>query len=208
MINLAITVAAVFVALLLNEWWWRGKAHGEISRKAVHISVGTLVAFWPLYLSWRQIELLSLAFVVVVAASQRLRLFKAIHSVQRPTWGEIFFGLAVGLVAFATHSPAIYAVALLHMSLADGFAAVIGVKYGASNAYQLFGFRKSVAGTFTFFVVSALIMAGFVVQQHTGFHWEFIPLVLGATIIENVAVRGFDNLLIPLFVAVLLSRIV
>lgn len=208
MIAFALTILAVFATLVANEWWWRGKTHGEISRKAVHISVGTFVAFWPLFLHWWQIELLSVAFVLVVAVSQRLQLFRAIHSVQRPTWGEFFFGLSVGLVAFATHSPAIYAVALLHMSLADGLAAVSGKKLGQRNTYRVFGARKSVAGTITFCLISTSIMLGFALQQHTGFHISYVLLVVSATILENIAVRGLDNLLIPLVVAFVLSSAV
>jgi phytol kinase len=208
MIPIALTILAVFAALVANEWWWRGRTHGEISRKAVHIVIGTFVAFWPLFLTWRQIEILSLAFVVVVSISQKLQLFRTIHSVQRPTWGELFFGLSVGLVAFATHSPAIYAVALLNMSLADGFAAIAGVKYGASNAYMVFGARKSIAGSVAFALVSTMIIVSFALQQHTGFHFSFVLLVVGATFLENLAVRGLDNLLIPLMMAFVLSRVI
>jgi dolichol kinase len=207
MIPFILTILVVLVALVVNEWWWRDRTHGEISRKAVHISVGTFVAFWPLFLTWRQIEILSLAFVVVVLISQKFQIFRALHSVQRPTWGELFFGLSVGLVAVTTHSPAIYVVALLHMSLADGFAAITGVKYGARNAYMVFGARKSLTGTITFAAVSTLILVGFVVQHHTGFHVSYIPLIVGAAVLENIAVRGLDNLLIPILVAIVLSQI-
>jgi phytol kinase len=207
MIPFILTILVVLAALVANEWWWRDRTHGEVSRKAVHISVGTFVAFWPLFLTWRQIEILSLAFVIGVIISQKFQIFRTLHSVQRPTWGELFFGMSVGLVAFTTHSPAIYAVALLHMSLADGLAAITGVKYGARNAYMVFGARKSLTGTLTFVVVSALILIGFAVQQHTGFHPSYIPLILGAAVLENMAVRGLDNLLIPLLVAFVLSQI-
>jgi phytol kinase len=206
--DVLITLAVVAAALLANEWWWHGRTHGEVSRKFIHITIGSFVAFWPLYLTWQQIELLSLAFVVVVLLSQQFNVFRAIHSVQRPTWGEIFFGLSVGLVAVTTHNPAIYAVALLHMSLADGLAAIVGVKYGASNAYQLFGHRKSIAGTMAFAIVSTLILVAFSWHQDIGFHLSFVPLILGAAIIENFAVRGLDNLAIPLLVAFVLSQIV
>jgi phytol kinase len=207
MIPFMLTILVVFAALVVNEWWWRDRTHGEVSRKAVHISVGKFVAFWPLFLTWRQIEILSLAFVVGVVISQKFQVFRALHSVQRPTWGELFFGLSVGLVAFATHSPAIYVVALLHMSLADGLAAITGVKYGARNAYMVFGARKSLTGTLTFAAVSTLILIGFAVQHHTGFHISYIPLILAAALLENVAVRGLDNLMIPLLVAFVLSQI-
>jgi phytol kinase len=207
MIPLVCTVAAVLGVLLINEWWWRGKVHGEVSRKFVHITVGSFVAFWPLFLTWRQIELMSIGFVVVVAVSQKLHVFKTIHSVQRPTWGELFFAASVGLIAFVTHNPVVYAAALLHMSVADGLAAIVGVKYGASQAYRIFGATKSVAGSVTFAVVSVAILASFCLHQHVAFSPFIALLAVGATVLENVAVRGLDNLLIPVLVAWVLTNL-
>jgi dolichol kinase len=207
MFALVITVVVIFLLLALNEWWWRERIHGEISRKFVHITVGSFVAFWPLFLTWRQIELLSAAFVVAVMVSQKFNIFKAIHSVQRPTWGELYFGLSVGVIAFMTHSPAIYAVALLHMSLADGLAAITGVKYGASQAYHIFGTRKSIVGSTTFFAVSIVLLASYCINQNEAFTAWFVLVALGAALLENVAVRGLDNLLIPMYLAWFLSTV-
>jgi phytol kinase len=207
MIGLAVTVIVILCILLLNEWWWHGRTHGEISRKFVHITVGTFVAFWPLFLTWKQIELLSLVFALVVLVSQKLNIFRAIHSVQRPTWGEIYFAISVGAVAFLTHNPAIYAVALLHMSLADGFAAIVGVKYGARRAYHVLGATKSVAGSLTFLVVSLAILGAYCAHTGTNF-LPYMPLLaVSATILENIAVRGLDNLIIPALVAWVLSNV-
>jgi phytol kinase len=200
-----LVAAIVLVLLLVNEWWWRGRAHGEASRKFVHITVGSFVALWPLLLTWSQIEFLSIAFVAAVVVSRQFNLFKAIHSVQRPTWGELYFGAAVGLVAVSTHQPAIYAVALLHMSLADGFAAVIGEKYGRGSIYRIFGAKKSRIGTLTFLAVSITILSVFSIQQSVSLG-IWLPLIaVGATVLENIAVRGLDNITIPLYVALLLS---
>jgi phytol kinase len=163
------------------------------------------VAFWPFFLSWHQIQFLSLAFLAVVAVSKYLNIFQAIHSVQRPTWGEFCFAGAVGLVTLVTQNKFIYAAALLQMALADGLAAVVGVRYGNKQKYLIFGRTKSLAGTLTFFVASVLILVGFS-------RWSGMPLSLGfallvsvlASLLESLAVRGFDNLLVPILVALLL----
>lgn len=207
MLVLILTIVTIFLILAGNEWWWRERTHGEISRKFVHISVGSFVAFWPLYLTWGQIEFLSLAFVAAVLISQEFNIFKAIHSVQRPTWGEIYFGMSVGVIAFMTHSPVVYAVSLLHMSLADGLAAIVGVKYGASQAYRVFGTRKSIAGSLTFLVVSLALLVGFCINQHQAFTPVLALVALGAAVLENIAVRGLDNLAIPMFLAWALSAL-
>jgi len=206
MLNLILAVLVVFMLLVINELWWRSReVHTEFGRKFVHVTVGGFVAFWPFLLTWRQIEALSVAFLVVVIASKYLRLFQAIHSVQRPTWGELFFAVAVGSVALVTHDKWIYAAALLQMALADGLAAIIGVQYGNRFKYLIFKHPKSWAGTLTFFVVSLAILAGFSQWSGQTLTLSYM-LVVGAlaTALENVAVWGLDNVLVPLLVAVML----
>jgi phytol kinase len=206
MLLLALTVLAVFVILVCNELWWRSRTvHSEFSRKFVHIVVGTFVAAWPFFLSWHQIEGLSVAFLVVVTASKYLRVFQAIHSVQRPTWGELFFAVSVGLVALVTHDKWIYGAALLQMALADGLAAIVGVHYGNRLKYLVFGHAKSVAGTLSFFLVSVVILLAFEHWSGTALGFGYVALVSAlATILENLAIMGLDNLLVPLLVALML----
>jgi phytol kinase len=198
---LAVTV--VFALLVGCELWWRKRdMHDEFSRKFVHITVGSFVAFWPFFLSWNQIRLLSLAFLVVVIVSKRLHVFRAIHSVQRPTMGEVFFALAVGGVTFITHDKYIYMAALLQMSLADGFAAVVGVRYGQTHTYKVLGHTKSLVGSATFFAISVIILLAFTHYSYLILApYELVGLALGATIIENFGIQGLDNLLVPVAIA-------
>ena len=203
MIPLIITVVVIFLLLLGNEFWWRKKTvHSELSRKFIHITVGSFVAFWPFFLDWNQIKILSIAFVVVVVISKQLNLFQAIHSVNRPTRGEIFFALAVGAVALISEDKWIYMAAVLQMSLADGLAAVIGTRYGKSSRYTVFGHVKSIYGTATFFVTSLAILLGY--AYFAGEPVQILALIglaAAASLIENVGVEGIDNLLVPVLVA-------
>lgn len=205
--SLILTIIGVLCILLLSEYWYRRHPQpNELSRKFVHITVGTFVAFWPFFLSWNQIVFLSGAFLVGVIASKYLKVFQAIHSVQRPTWGEIFFAIAVGIIAFVTQSKGIYAAALLQMSLADGLAAIVGLRFGTGNRYKIFGSTKSVAGTLTFFVISLALLIGY--SQVTEAFLPFAFLVLlaaGTSLIENLGVLGLDNIMVPLLIAYMLS---
>lgn len=208
MVTLGLIILAVFGLITVSELLWRHRdLDPEYTRKFVHISVGTFVAFWPLFLTRNEIVALSAAFVVVVAISSYFNLFTAIHSVQRPTWGEVFFALSVGVLAYVADNGWIYLAALLHMSLADGLAALVGTKYGHRTRYYVFGHAKSVVGTVAFIVVSALIFAGFFKFTPNPFTFWFIPITLTAAFIENIAVRGFDNLLVPLLVAASLNML-
>ncbi len=205
MISLAfiVSVLAVLALLAAGEFGWRRqKIHGEHSRKFVHITVGSFVAFWPYFLTSGQIILLSIAFLIVVVISKYLNIFQAIHSVQRPTHGELWFALVVGILAFITDQPHIYTAALLTMALADGLAAVVGVYYGQKHRYNVLGAQKSIVGTATFFITTSLILCGYIVATKGALSWSLIlPIALAATFIENFAARGLDNLLVPLFIA-------
>ncbi|MFI5270858.1 MAG: diacylglycerol/polyprenol kinase family protein [Candidatus Saccharimonadales bacterium] len=204
---LVFTVVIVFVLLFLNELWWRTHTvHSELSRKFIHVSVGTFVAFWPFFLSWREIQILSLAFLVIVALSKYLNIFQAIHSVTRPTWGEVFFAVAVGLTALITQDKWIYTAALLQMSLADGLAAIIGTRFGNKQKYAVFGYTKSIVGTLTFFIVSfsILIVYSYYATSSLPLSW-IVGISAVASIIENLAIRGLDNLFVPVAVALLIT---
>ena len=203
---LLITVIVVCALLIISEVWWRfTNVHGEMSRKFVHITVGSFVAFWPFFLSWHQIEILSVAFLVGIAISKVLNIFKAIHSVQRPTGGELFFAIAVGIIALMTHDKWIYLAALLQMSLADGLAAVAGVRYGQSTRYLVFGQVKSLVGTAVFALVSLATLVIYMHYGHVSLSWLLLlGITAAATLIENLAVVGLDNLFVPLLVVVAL----
>jgi phytol kinase len=204
---LIITILVVLCLLVASEVWWRAKQpHDEFSRKFIHITVGTFAAFWPYFLPWNQIILLSLAFVAGVLVSQYFGVFKAIHAVERPTWGEIGFALAITVIAILFKDPVIYTVAILHMSLADGIAAIVGTMYGKSNSYKIFGHIKSRAGTLAFLVVSLVLLIAYAtVVPAPPNPAILVGLAMLATVIENYAVYGLDNLLVPVLVASVLT---
>lgn len=200
---LAILVAFVCLALLvLNELWWR-RYHpkDELSRKFIHIVAGSFVAAWPFFLSWNEIRALSLAALIVVAVSKYFNFFQTIHTRTQPTWGEVFFAIAVGAVTFVTHSKGVYAAALLQMSLADGLAAVVGSRYGARTEYKVLGHTKSLVGTGTFVFVSYMLLLGYSLYSAAFGVLISLGLAVGATVVENLGILGLDNLLVPLLVA-------
>lgn len=208
MLLLAVCFITFLVLCFAEFGWRRGWLRNEFGRKFVHITVGSFVAFWPLFLTWNQIFFLSAAFVAVVGLSKYLGIFKAIHSVQRPTWGEIFFALSVGLLALLTQNGWMYMAALLHMSLADGLAAIIGTQYGKRNRYSVLGHTKSIAGSGTFFMISLIILVGYSVGTDTPIGvFALLGTSLVATILENTSTRGLDNITVPVWIAIVLSSL-
>ncbi|MGF7229213.1 MAG: diacylglycerol/polyprenol kinase family protein [Candidatus Saccharibacteria bacterium] len=204
---LVFTIVAVLLVLLLAEYLARHtNMHAELTRKFVHMLVGTFVAFWPYFLSWRQIELLSLAMFIVILVSVKFTIFKAIHTTPSRVFGEISFAMVIGILALISSSKWIFMAAMLNLSIGDALAAIIGVLKGEHNQYKVFGKTKSIAGTATFFIVSVAVMMLYVnlSRGSASFTTLFVVPIL-ATVTENVAVNGTDNLIMPVLIALILG---
>jgi phytol kinase len=207
MLLVLLTLVTVAVIVCGAEFLWRHKKHhSEVTRKLVHISVASFAAVWPWYLSWRQIFIVSLLLLAGITISKFFKLFKGIHSIDRVSWGEILFAIAIAMTALLAESRFIYAAALLHLGIADGMAAVIGVKYGKLTRYKVFGHTKSIVGTAMCFACSAVILTAYVGLTKNSDVWSVaILLACLVTLLENVAIRGIDNIAVPLCVVLLLN---
>lgn len=211
MIVALLSIFAIFVILMVGEWLWESKClNGEFGRKFIHISVGTFIAFWPFYMSFGWIRLISLALLLVVMASRQLKVFSAVHTVDRKSLGDILFACGVGLTALLTSSHWIFMAAILHLSLADGLAAIAGKRFGKNHQYKILGYTKSFIGTGTFLVVSLIIVSVALTQGTTG-EIMVLPLLIWlpvvTSVIENIGVYGLDNVLVPLLIVLALSRL-
>ncbi len=210
MLAVFLSLLVVFVILVLSEVLWnKKKLTGELDRKFVHITVGSFVAFWPFYMSFRAIQLISLAFLAVVIMARYLKVFSAVHVSNRKTWGDFMFAIGIGLAATLTKSDWIFMAAILNMSLADGLAAIIGRRYGKKNQYKVLGNTKSVVGTLVFIEISLLIIGLTILLGPfaTANPWAlliFLPLATAA--VENFGIYGLDNVLVPVLITLVLER--
>ncbi len=204
--------AVIFGILLISELLWRGKfLRGEAGRKFVHITVGAFVASWPLFVDMRTIVPMSVALLAVVYVSKRYLVFHGVHGVRRKTWGELMFPIGIGAAALLSPSPWVFSVAILHLSVADGLAAVFGERYGKGNRYKVFGETRSVIGTMVFYLVSLAIAGGVVLLKPSMFSQAAVPVLFAlpaiATTVENLSPRGTDNVTVPLLVVACLRLI-
>jgi len=211
MIAAALSIITIFIVLVVSEMLWQTKRlKGELGRKFVHITVGSFVAFWPFYMSFHYVRLISLAFLLVVLASRRFNIFKSVHTIDRKSWGDVLFACGIGLTALMTSSQWIFMAAVLHLSLADGLAAVVGKRYGKKYEYRVLGQTKSIAGTFAFWLVSLIILSvvfshGLTSQVMALPLLMWLPLVAAA--IENMGLFGLDNVFVPVLIVVALSQL-
>jgi len=121
--------------------------------------------------------------------------------------GPIYYAIAVFILTAATfHTPSFHIVGgigLLVMAYGDGFAALIGQKYGTHN-YTIFKGHKTLEGSFTMLVVSMIVITTYQYLQlgQANFIQVFM-LSIVATLVEAISPHGIDNLFIPILVSLL-----
>ncbi len=199
-----ISLFIILLVLILNEILCRQKElQPETGRKIVHIFVGSFIAFWPLYMSWQTIQILSLVLFLGVLISYQFGVFGSIHNVARRTSGELWYPIGIGAAASFTTQPWIFCVAILHLSVADGLAAVVGNKYGLIH-YRIGDHTRSILGSMCFLAISSLLcIFAFVALKN---ELPGISLLVFAvtpflvTAVESISRHGLDNVLIPLAV--------
>ena len=197
-------LVGVLGILVIAEKLWRAKVLvGEYQRKFVHVSVTAFAAFWPWLVSWRQVQLMGLAMLVIVLANRYNQVLHFSADLRRHTVGGICLAISISICAALTEVKLFYAIAILHIALADGFAAVIGTRYGMRWKYHVFGQLKTVIGTMTFWLASVFILGvgllfayGEINPAHYGLILLILPPLLAG--IENSTPLGLDNLTVPL----------
>jgi phytol kinase len=135
--------------------------------------------------------------------------------VGRKSLGTFFYAVSIGVLtaAFWQTAPYYAVIGILVMTWGDGFAALVGQRWG-QHPYKLGGIQKSWEGSLTMFgvsyVVSSLVLLG--VQGNLWQTWV-IPLGIAtaATALEAFSKLGIDNLTVPIgsaIVAFLLNRFI
>ncbi|MBX4201540.1 hypothetical protein KW803_01425 [Candidatus Saccharibacteria bacterium] len=210
---LAVTACliGIFGLLLIAELLGKYRVlKGEYHRKFLHVAAGSFIAFWPWIITWDQIQIIGLLMLAVMVANRYLSFLNYRGRVGRATFGDIFLALAIFLLPFFTDNNIFFALAMLEVALADGLAAVFGITYGKNWGYKVFGHKKTVIGSMTFWIVSLCIVGTGLLPAHEIISFQsYLLVILLAppllTAAENISLLGIDNLVIPLLTVAILN---
>jgi phytol kinase len=202
-------VLVVLSALLslLRQWQRRAQPDAEWVRKLLHIGMGVFALSFPFLFTrvWQAIVLCA-ASVGLLCAIRRVpwlqqRLGSVLGDVRRCSHGEMYFALGItALFCFARHSLLLYAIPLLILTLADAAAALVGKHFGR-HRFASYGSIKSMEGSLIFWAVTAattfslLVLIAALPIAHALLMALVMALCL--TLLEAVAGRGLDNVLLP-----------
>ena len=193
-------VFVVGLALASRQLWPHQR---ELSRKVIHIGTGAVVPLAWLFAIPSVIAIPCAAVITLITAiNHQWRFIAAIEDIDRNSYGTIAYGLAITtlLVLFWQDRPDAVTAGVLVMALGDGLAGLIGRQL-KTQQWIIFEQTKSIGGTTTMAVVSMLVL---LILSNITNQVISAPIAMAiasaATGLEQISVRGIDNLTVPLAV--------
>jgi len=169
------------------------------SRKIVHVASCITVCTFPYTLSNVEIYLICFIFIIITSYTKYRGIFKSIHSVDRTTFGAEAYpvGVLIATYCFLPLDKNAFIYGMLVGGFSDSMASVIG-KYYKYKELILFGQKKSLGGSISFFITTVIISYLFFFVF--GIKLSLMSILIISfilTIAELVQTFGFDNITIP-----------
>ncbi len=186
----------------------------ELQRKIIHVAVGLSALFFPLLFSSPLPVFILIACAIAVMLKMRGGAAKGVgsvlHSVNRPSYGEIYLALSVAFLFFRSDTHAVlYVLPLLVITLSDTASALVGTAYGRMRFLVEDG-TKSYEGVIAFFMVTWIcsMIALLLLSSTDRLNVVVISFLIAAfcALVEADSWRGLDNLLVPVGAHLLLYR--
>ena len=204
----AAIIAGTFLIILIGTeiWYILKQPRTEITRKFAHVMAGlTCLSFsYVIHTHWI-VLILVLLFIGLMYITKKTGLLQAVHNVDRPSSGAMYFPIAVYityLLSSIYDQPHFYVISILVLTVSDSLAALIGVIYGSKKYEVESKQQKSLEGTTVFFLTTFLIThLGLLLLSDIGRVESVLCALLVALLItafESIAVGGADNLFIPI----------
>ncbi|MEM6730031.1 MAG: DUF92 domain-containing protein [Myxococcota bacterium] len=180
----------------------------EIARKSFHLLAGTVCIVMTVQAdSATPLVVTGLLFAGTLPVSIVLNLFK-IQTRERG-YGTVAFALGFAAVSYLDFErPVVLVAALVVLTYGDGLAAMVGTTIGR-HEFGLGRTRKTFEGTVTFTFISWIGVATTLVVYREVDPFTALAMALLLAIVagavEAISTSDFDNLVLPLYSAILLD---
>lgn len=214
---LGVLCVYVYVAILLVVTEKVLVNHPETSRKVLHIMVGNVAFLLPIFVTREIMAFVAagpfILFTFLMSPYSPIKSIKGRTSAAGHGMGLVYYSITWTILAYLFFDyKVVIAIGIFAMSYGDGFASLIGVKYG-KRTYNVVGDQKSFVGSGAMFVATFVMMLVAVVyyQVATDYRFPFAAAsvallalfaALGA-VVEGFTPRGLDNLTVPFVIAAL-----
>ena len=209
-----IIVSYVYIVLVIVGAKLFERLGKEASRKFIHIMLGNWWIIAMIFFDnviWA--AFVPATFVIINYISYKKNIIAVMErdDNNEEGLGTVYYALSLLILSIITfgviNKPELGLIPVLVMAYADGLAAIFGKKI-KSKKINIGKTQKSVAGSLTMFIVSFVLIAGFL--AYIGIvMWPLYAIIMSLfiTIIELISVKGLDNITVPIVTFIMLMLI-
>jgi len=181
----------------------------EGSRKFVHIGVCNWWFIAMYYFISPIVAIIPFCFVIINYISYKKNIFSAMERGEGvKDLGTVYYSISLCILAlwsFFINSPEVGLIGILIMGYGDGFAAIVGKKWG-KRAFVLNN-NKTILGSISVFLISfiiSLLTINYYLSPSISDLFVF-SLIIGviSMVVEAITPIGFDNISLPLITSLL-----
>lgn len=208
---LGVLLVYIYVAVLLVVAEKILGRYPEFSRKILHIMAGNIVFLLPVFQSREVMTFIAAApfivFAFLMSPYTPIKFVRGKTSAAGHGMGLVYYAISWTVLAyvFFDHKEVI-AIGILAMSYGDGFASLLGVRFGKWK-YMVWGDEKSYVGSVVMFVFTFImaVIALFFYEVNITHSTLMIVVIVAliAVVVEGITPRGLDNLSIPIIVSII-----
>jgi dolichol kinase len=204
LVYIYVVILLIVSEKLLDKW-------PELSRKFLHIMVGNVAFLLPIFqTSWVMAFIAAgpfILFTFLMSPYTPIKSIKGRTSAAGHSMGLVYYAITWTILAYLFFdNMVIIAIGILAMSYGDGFASIIGIRFGKKK-YNVFGDQKSYIGSFAMFVFTFITTVVALVYYSIPLSSDIILVLLGialvAAVVEGLTPKGLDNLSVPFVTAFL-----
>jgi dolichol kinase len=207
----------IYVALLLIlTEKILSKKYPMQGRKILHILTGNIAFILPIFQTREIMAFLAagpfILFTFLMSPYSPIPSLRGDTSKSGHGMGLVYYAIAWTILAyFFFDTKEIIAIGILSMSYGDGFASLIGIKYG-KRKYKIYKDEKSYVGSaamfiFTFFLIIIAILFYQGINLNISLNIDILPMIAIiaaiSAIVEGLTPVGLDNLSVPILTSVL-----
>jgi dolichol kinase len=205
-----VALVYIYVAILLIVSEKLMKKYPTAGRKFLHIMTGN-IAFLLLIFQTREIMAFIAAgpFILLTFLMSPHTPIKSIRgktSAAGHGMGLVYYSVAWTILAYVFFDyKVVIAIGILAMSYGDGFASLIGSRYGKKK-YDIYGYQKSYIGSISMFVSSFIMFIVALLFYEFTITLKVIVILaiiaLSSMVTEMITPKGLDNLSVPFIASI------
>ena len=202
-LSVGLTIISLFLSTYLQR---KHNLSEESSRKLIHISISNWWIIAMIFFdNWLIASIIPLLYIILNVISYQMKLVKAMERTSNNHLGTVYFPISLLILVIMFfgiwNEPYIGGIGVLIMGYGDGFAGLIGKKYGKHKIVE----NKTIIGSLSMFLFSLLVSI-VLLSIYNPSVWTIeiaLALAIIATLLEMFSKHGLDNLTVPIVTSTL-----